>query len=282
MFNYESAPTVTNCDFVNNTGGMYSAGGSPTVTNCTFTDNHAVPWEKIYGGIRYSYLAVGGGMYNDGAAAVVMNCTFTNNTAEIGGGIAIGTSSVITNCIFRGNSALYGGGMYNTMGAPPIIINSTFTNNSATYEGGGMYNEGALPSITNCIFWNDTSGAADREHFDHATVDYCIVQGGYSWNGTVGGNNNIGSDPLFVDAANGDLRLTAGSPAIDAGGCGGLGRRLGAKYLAADDLVDHLGNPRWNIDNVADAPDGNGMDIGAYEYQGTEGTDTILTDLGCQ
>jgi hypothetical protein len=31
------------------------------------------------------------------------------------------------------------------------------------------------------------------------------------------GGGNINADPLFVDAANGDYRLSAGSPCIDAG-----------------------------------------------------------------
>jgi hypothetical protein len=42
-------------------------------------------------------------------------------------------------------------------------------------------------------------------------VTYSIVQGGFP------GTGNLDQDPLFVDAANGDLHLQAGSPAIDAG-----------------------------------------------------------------
>jgi len=53
-------------------------------------------------------------------------------------------------------------------------------------------------------------------------VNYSNVQGG--WTGS--GGNNIDADPLFVDAAGADttvgtddddLRLSAGSPCIDAG-----------------------------------------------------------------
>ena len=43
------------------------------------------------------------------------------------------------------------------------------------------------------------------------TVTYSDIQGGYT------GTGNIDSDPLFVDAANGDYYLQPASPCIDAG-----------------------------------------------------------------
>jgi len=42
-------------------------------------------------------------------------------------------------------------------------------------------------------------------------VTYSDIQGGYS------GTGNINANPLFVNAAGGDLHLSPGSPAIDAG-----------------------------------------------------------------
>ncbi len=69
--------------------------------------------------------------------------------------------------------------------------------------------------------------------------------------GDLGGNVN--ADPHWLDAANGDYRLTAASPLID----------RGAARAAAQGETDRAGNPR--------VVDGNGdgataRDIGAYEY----------------
>jgi len=97
-----------------------------------------------------------------------------------------------------------------------------------------------------------------------ATVSNSIVQGGYP-----SGTNIIDSDPLFVDAICGNLHLSAGSPAIDAGnGC--------ATNVTLTDLE---GNGRWDIASVANAV--NGLDIGAFEYQGTASTDALISSFFC-
>ncbi|MCH7547260.1 MAG: hypothetical protein IID30_12740, partial [Planctomycetes bacterium] len=46
MYNFNSSPTVTNCDFINNSatfgGGLHNNNSNPNVTGCRFIDNHAV------------------------------------------------------------------------------------------------------------------------------------------------------------------------------------------------------------------------------------------------
>jgi hypothetical protein len=62
-------------------------------------------------------------------------------------------------------------------------------------------------------------------------------------------NNIIDSDPKFLDASKGDFRLKDGSPAIDKG-------------TTISEIVE-------DIDRVK-RPQGNGYDIGAYEYRGNQ------------
>jgi hypothetical protein len=70
------------------------------------------------------------------------------------------------------------------------------------------------------------------------------------------------ADPMYVDAAGGDLHLLSGSPCIDAG------HNWAIAGLADTDLD---GNPRFAADE-ADFDPGCGIpvvvDMGAYEYQG--------------
>jgi len=116
-------------------------------------------------------------------------------------------------------------------------MNCTFSSNEAG-TGGGMFNDASsTATVTNCILWGDTPNEIDG---DAAAVTYSCVQGGYT------GNGNIADDPSFVDAENGNLRLSLGSPCIDTG-------------FAADGApsTDILGVPR---------PQGTGFDMGAYEY----------------
>ena len=150
LVNTNSSPTITNCDFSDNSagyegGGMSNTDSSPIVTNCTFTNND--------GG--YS----GGGMFNDHSSPIVTGCAFSGNQAY-GGGPAVGgggmgnvnnSAPVVTNCAFSGNGANQGGAVYNN-NSSPTVTHCAFTNNSASFNGGGVCNDNSAPVVTNCAF----------------------------------------------------------------------------------------------------------------------------------
>jgi predicted outer membrane repeat protein len=206
MSNFEGSPTIRNCTFRGNSafadgGGMRNWGDSrPRIYNCTFVQN--------------TVIQEGGGMMNGPESSpTVANCIFMNNSAgEDGGGIYINESNpLVVNCLFRDNVAdLTGGGMYTVNGSRPRIINCTFNRNRALNAGGGLSNLRGNPVLTNCILWTDSAATDPEIHNDtsHPKITYSTITGGYS------GRGNLDTDPLFADKA---LRLSAGSPCIDAG-----------------------------------------------------------------
>ena len=234
---------LTNVAFTSNSagsgGGLTNFDGTVNLTNVTFGDN--------LGG------SAGGGLFNDGdGTATLTDVSFTGNSADSGdgGGLynsALGTATQ-TNVVFYGNRAGdQGGGVFNDGTA--TLTNTSFSGNSANpnygfYSSDGLYNQGTT-TIKNSILWGDSGGEIyDRPGSSGMIVSFSDVQGGYS------GTGNINADPLYVDAAHGDLHLQAGSPAIDAGTNSGA------------PAVDLDGNPR--------PIDGNGdgtatTDMGAYE-----------------
>jgi hypothetical protein len=132
---------------------------------------------------------------------------FSGNSAnKKGGGMqAWYWTARLTNCVFVGNIAEEGGGMYSESG-DGLIVNCTFSQNEASLRGGGMRNRDSdCPYLTNCILWGDTP---DEISGGPPDITYSDVEGGWSDTG------NINADPLFADAY---LRLSAGSPCIDAG-----------------------------------------------------------------
>jgi hypothetical protein len=240
--NNNSSPSVTDCDFTNNTatnlgGGILNYSGSnPIVTNCTFNDNSAE--------------TRGGGMCNENYSdPCLTNCTFTGNFAAWGGGMCnyIDCQPTVANCTFNYNMAgSNGGGMYNRDYSSPTVINCTFAGNTATYGSGGMYNYiSSSPTVTNSIFWgNSPAQIVDAADGSSSFVTYSDIQGG--WGGA--GDNNIDDDPLFVNAANNDLRLRACSPCVDAGN---------NNAVPVDVNTDLAGNPRFMDDaDVADTGSG--------------------------
>ena len=229
-------------------GGMRNVSSNPTVTNCTFSNNGGYnPLGSIYGG----------GMYNSNySSPIVTGCTFIDNGASCGGGMFNGANGnpIVTNCSFWENGAGVGGGMYNSGDSNPTVTNCTFNGNDALGDGGGMYNRESSTTVTNCILWGNTdSGPQDESaqiynlSSSTTTINYSCVQG---WTGAMGGEGNIGDDPLFVYGSNlSNLRLLPDSPCIDTGDNDSV--PIGV-------MTDLDGLPR--IMNLS-------VDIGAYESQ---------------
>jgi hypothetical protein len=184
----------------------------------------------------------GAGIYSFGKGSgnictpKIIGCTFKNNRAERSGGSIFndgtsgGNSSPrISNSEFYGNSAGYssngntdvvgGAAVFNNgaQGASnPTITNCTFFGNDAKNgTGGAVNNNGAVSSIANSIlFGNATSDGINNianNNGGSANVVYSIIEGGYA------GTGNLNVNPLFVDAAAGNLQLQQCSPAINAG-----------------------------------------------------------------
>ncbi len=275
--------SFTDCSFTGNTGTYGGGGGAinagnaaNTFINCSFTNNSSAgaggALNKFYATANtFSYCTFsgnsgygGGALYGQGGFAID-HCIFSQNYAtgspstysSHGGAIYNnGTPSSISNTVFRGNKTLYGAGgaIYNNTGGTMNLANCTFTgNNAGGYGSGGALNNNSTSNanISNCIFWGNTANGG------HAAADAEIVY--YSgtlnvsntiWQGNASGGTIYNADPLFTDAATGDLTLQDCSPAID----------TGASNILTTDLA---GNPR-PVDAFLG---GLSMDLGAYERQ---------------
>jgi hypothetical protein len=258
MYNVGSSPTVRDCIFTNNEGevgaGMRNQYGSnPLIEGCSFIDNVGNP--------------VGAGMVNSDGQPVVRDCIFLHNTADSVGGVINldpwegpvtfvncqfiqnestaaygalldGSGALVVNCVFSRNiaSATPGGqiGVLQTVHGEPLVINSTFSGNFGT----GLANvDFAALTVLNSIIWGNSEGSIQGG----ASVAYSDVEGGWS------GAGNIDADPLFVQPGTDNVRLSFGSPCINAGDNGSV---------PPDITTDIDGNPRIS---------GGVVDMGAYE-----------------
>ncbi len=254
---FESIDLGTKTLSIRSTGGadatiINGAGGSAPVVTCAGGQG---PQTWIDGfAIRGGASAAGGGMLVENSSPTISNCVLTSNSAGAGGGMALGNSgALVVQCLFTDNTASGdGGGAAVTGPSAPSFVNCTFSGNSA--GDGGAVADLAGAGLTNCIL----SGNSPDELIG-GSVSYSLVSGGAP------GTANVTGDPLFIDAAAGDYRLSGGSPAIDAG----LNSAIAG--LASEDLG---GEPRFQNDpataDCAQSPGGCGqapvVDLGAFEF----------------
>lgn len=268
--------TLTNCTLFGNSATNFGGGAYGVYLNtCTLTTNSAKYGGGAYGGklvnctlTGNSAATEGGGAYgselNDcalianwvrasggGASGGTLNkSTLTGNSAtNLGGGAY---NSILNNCTLGENSAFWGGGAYSgTLNNCALITNwarssgggayaatlnnCTLTGNSATNSGGGA----ASGQLNNCIVYYNTGGNYSAGNFYYSCTTPLPSSG----------TGNFTNAPLFVDLAGGSLRLQPGSPCLSAG-----------NLAFAVGTTDLDGRPRIV---------GGGVDVGAYEYQGS-------------
>lgn len=238
--------------------GLFNDRSGTAVINCTFEANHA-----HWGG---GYASSG-----QGDSPRLIACRFIGNSAaEYGGGAFVvepligGSEFEMTNCLFQGNVVSgqlgHGGGLAGTA-RPLRIVNTTFADNTASFEGGGLHLTGGDCAIHNGIFWGNADGSGANQiagSLAGLTVSHAVVQGGWA-----GGTAIINADPTLTP----DGRLSAGSPAIDAGNVN-LAVIPDDLFDVDDDGVTTEETP--DLDRGVRVQDGNGdmvvrVDLGAFE-----------------
>lgn len=111
---------------------------------------------------------------------------------------------------YSGNDKLF----YNLSGT--TINNCSFFIKCSSAGANGITSSGTVATIKNTIFMSDTSASIADSAIPIANCTNCCVFQMHS-NDSSGGTNNIFQDPVFVDSAEGDLRLRPTSPCIGAG-----------------------------------------------------------------
>ena len=282
LMGFRSLMTVIDCTFDSNTAGnyggaMYFNSCTIDVRDCTMTNNTA----RLGGGIglvttseglvRDTLIQGNDATENGGAIASASawvdfeRCRIIGNEAVEDGGAAWITGETteetdLRNCLIADNTAgARGGAVIAEVGPDGELQNCTVVGNTAV-QGGGMINTGAGAGlrIRNSILRDNTPDQYTTA--SNTVAFYCNIQGGL--NANVG---TIDADPMFVDAANGDYRLTAGSPCIDAGDTN--------EYSADPQPTDLDGNIRAVTDQDT-VPVGVPLlnlyvDQGAFEFQPT-------------
>ncbi len=110
------------------------------------------------------------------------------------------------------------------------------------------------PHLINCVLWGDGPDEIDG----YVNASFSDVQGGWT------GASNIDVNPLFV--APNDLRLSPGSPCIDAGDNTAVPASITTDLDGNPRFVDDPDSPDcWQLPGICGDPPV--VDMGAYEFQ---------------
>lgn len=192
----------------------------------------------------------GGGIAVLGGSLSVVRSTIRDCLATQGGGAASVAGMIeLLNCRVVDCTAATGGALHVGAGADARVINC-----SVAYNSSGIVDQGIGAEVANTVIWANGAPAVSGASIE---VRYSLVEGGYP------GTGNRSGDPLFFFPDFRDLRLTASSPAIDAGSNPHVPLGLTTDLAGASRFLNDTGRPDVG---VGPAPV---VDIGAYEFTGT-------------
>jgi hypothetical protein len=186
----------------------------------------------------------------------VTNCIFKYNSSQNLGAFSnySNSNAVLDNCLFYNNSSSSnnGGGISNMSTCTLVANNLTIINNFCP-TGGGVYNTGTATLNNTIIYGNTGSNGKQIYNSGTMTLNYsCYLNGTNDVTGSITAtNNNINSDPKFINPSAEDFLLFGNSPCVNSGN---------NSYNA--ELKDIRGEAR--IQNTT-------IDMGAYEW--TSATD---------
>jgi hypothetical protein len=182
-------------------GGVaaFYSGSRLTVTNCVLDSNYA---HDDGGAVLANYSP----FVHISACEIIGNRSGTGTAPN--GIVELGVdTALVDHCGFYGNQVENTGGAVTVLSGMLRVTNCTFFGNSSCGQYSVVHQYGGSPAVRNCIAWNNTGSPLSGS----ITCAFSDIQGGYS------GAGNIDADPMFVDTANGDFHLQAGSPCIDTG-----------------------------------------------------------------
>ena len=192
-----------------------------------------------------------GASYNTFDACVAHDCKravqFCDSSEDEGAQFC-GRYNRFTNCIFTDNYIAID---FNDYEEDTDVDNNAFYN--CVFDGGNTLINVERNNYDNLMVNSIVTGFSRLETDSNGyTLDFDFAYSDFYNNGFAmpAGTGNIDSDPQFVDSAQNDYHLLAGSPCIDTG--------------TPDDA------PPTDFDGH-DRPQGNGVDMGAFEYSGQTG-----------
>jgi hypothetical protein len=232
-------------------GGINSLSNSANVylTNNTIYSNSTTQW--------------GGGIYTltgtaVGSTYIVKNIIRNNNcAASNGGGLLVETGIVNTisyianNLIYSNSTTGNGGGVYLRTYGKVYFVNNTISLNTVVGVYSYVPTATASVYVSNCIVYANGSNtiATHSSNLGLTAINDCLLQGGYVAGYNTSSSNIINVNPLFVNSATFDFKLTSSSPAINKGN----NTLYDSGLYGSTDLS---GNVRTNQSTI---------DMGAYE-----------------
>ena len=273
--------TMQNAEHSSEGGAMFMRGNM-IVSNCKFINCHGSNGGAIH--VEQGNAAV---------QAAIRNCLIELCSSTSSGGAIRNKGALIENCVIRGCQGKYGT-IRNESGG--IVRNCVLYNNSASVSGwpnsGGIYNDGGqVYNCTVCNNWgeqyagycSEAGGVYNSVFWGNRAVDGFTEHVNYI-SSSASGSHNVADDAstssgkFLTPLLNSDNNVTDGpnfrNPTTFVGApqdAGQIAAMRNADFSLTDasaallDKGDVNHAPEQDIDGVI-RPKGDGVDIGAYEY----------------